>query len=297
MSQLEIVQLPDLCLKCIFDFFDLRNLARCREVCRLFKFYADQADVHELAVDETEYASYDLEWHWTGLPVNPENYVRWYELSAPEPPQLRLHQQLKSLCIHQRFDFDLDLVLLNNFKGLIHLDIKSDLFTSEGGKNRLVLPNLRTLSLHDTTCDGLDPRWATDILVLSTPRLAVLQTNSIEFLHLEHPETVRELESDYKNKIKMAKFTNLEVFKCDIDESLNRELLSVLKNLKKLVLVFMGLAGVRDDHAAYKSALDHLLHQRTLLEMNELKIYWNRVLICNANQLVGLYSVKEYKED
>lgn len=47
-SAIQLDQLPYLCLRKIFEFFDWQDLLKCRAVCRLFKFYADEAGAKRL---------------------------------------------------------------------------------------------------------------------------------------------------------------------------------------------------------------------------------------------------------
>ena len=79
----QLDQLPYLCLRKIFSFLKLRDLANCWAVNRLFKSYADQVQVDELVVEVPN--------RWPGLfePLRPfvdsESTITWKQFRSAMP--------------------------------------------------------------------------------------------------------------------------------------------------------------------------------------------------------------------
>ena len=255
---LPTVPLPDLCMRRIFNCFGLRDLARCRAVCRLFRFYADQTIVHELTIDAPSELKYSQKWYLTERPINLKDQISWREFANLKPSQFCLEQHLKFLYLFVKSDdwtvddlkeyesFNLMEVSspLNRLKGLVHLEI--EWWPNSGlSKLALSLPHLRVLSVRNFHAP----------LVLNTPQLETLHCDDLQvclkvkesewsdstdspvpvvMLHflweslwmskwklaIKHPERIKQLACDcYLASFFMAKFRGVEVFRCrDIAE-------------------------------------------------------------------------------
>lgn len=247
MNLPSIVQLPDLCLKKIFTHLGLQDLARCRRVCRLFKFYADQAEVHELVVFTHNpirfaYSNSFGNWYQTDKRIPSNNVISFEAFSTLNPSQFRLNQQLKFLCVDVRQissnpDLDLDFELLNAFKQLIHLEVTWGFEKTERCRKELNLPNLKVLNFFFIVCRPL---------VLRTPKLAALLCEEIDKVEFEYPESIKKLESQYLGASAMAKFKNLELFICFSNAStLDPDLLFAWKHLKSWTSIQTGFITVK----------------------------------------------------
>lgn len=290
MNRFEFDQLPNVCLKKIFQLLDLRNLAKCRLVCRLFKFYADRAgaDGNALVVNEDS-----KKWNKTTntdcfkcgnwpLPHRPINYrisinrkVFYFLKLSP----LKLDQQLKFLFID--LSEGLDFEMLNWFQGLVYLRIghyfrRKDRTTS----NLLDLPNLQVLKIRES-----------DRFVLKTPKLEVLACVEVGNFQIEHPQTIKWLDCGYEGKNHMAIFKNLEVLDCTYKwGDLNQLSLSDWQHLKELnMIVYRWFGNYSKSHNRLTSWLLKAMNQRTAT--TKPKLYAEDVLLLDAKQLAADHGI------
>lgn len=293
MNPPQIVQLPDLCLRQIFDNLSLYALARCRSVCRLFKLYAEQTEVRELFVyDELladkipGYTKKRYKGYQTDKRFKSRDSISYKGFASLNPSQFRLNQRLKFLCIDvyplvdsledRHLALDLNFELINCYEKLIYLEIPWGFAKTENCRKELNLPNLEVFRCLQLFCQPL---------VLKTPKLQELRCDAIEYFQLEHAETIRKLECNYMSATAMTVFKNLEVFDCvSIIDPLDPELLSVWPNIKELNFNVEYL-----DHENYpelRRTLIHILGQRAFAKCGkELKIHINDVLVRDATQL------------
>ena len=272
MSQLAIDQLPDLCLRKIFRYFGLRDLARCRSVNHLFKFYADQAEVRELVVGEYSTNRHPNNWYLTDKPIESADRIRWKAFACLKTSQLR--QQLKFLRITWFEANDSSLKLLNGLEQLIHLEIGT---WSSFRKSTCSLPNLKVLCVRELSMSSY---------LLKTPSLEVMQYRNIEKFEFKYPETIKKLECNYTGAIVMAKFKNLEVFRCDVPASVSDPILpSVWEHLKELDFRLNWGRIERGSYETFRSSLTNFLRTRANSKGEELKIYFDDVLLLKASQL------------
>ena len=123
MNSTRLDQLPYLCLKRIFAFLNLRDLAQCRAVNRQFKFYAEEEAVDELTVSDkrTWCSEWCKHWYQTGRPIDHGNSIRWRAFASANSSPFKLDQQLKFLNLDLSHENCLDFEILNTFKQLVHL--------------------------------------------------------------------------------------------------------------------------------------------------------------------------------
>ena len=284
MDAFKFDQLPDLCLRRIFAFLSLRDRMICRAVNRQFKFYADETVVDELAVSNGSALCGSNGqcnvWYLTGRAFDYGNSISWNAFSSVKSSSPKLDQQLKFLHVHLNVVTDFDFEILNAFKQLVHLEVrlatKSDARTAD---TTLVLPNLKVLDVHHYQKQHS--------YVLNTPKLEVLACKEIERVRVEHPETIKQLECDYRGVNHLAKFKNLEVLTCScLRNDLNPISLSDWKRLKELNLSSIFGWPNPAYYRQFRSSLINLMRQRTALKRDELKLYLEDVLLVDEKQLL-----------
>lgn len=269
MSGFQFDQLSYLVMKQIFLLLSLPELVRCRAVCRQFKFYADQAEVHRLVVSDEHKRRTPRCWHLNARPIDYKGSIGWSEFAHLKPTQFNLNRQLKFLhiCVKRTFS----LAILCRFEQLVHLELYL-----EAGDHRtktLGHPELKMLKFY---C------WF-ESCVLQTPKLEVLSCDRIGVFQFRHPETIKRLESDYDNHSFMSKFSNLEFFKCETEiGEVKPNLLSVWKNLKELDLKNQATRGL---DARLKSSLANFLKQKKISKREDLKCFLESVELIDESQL------------
>lgn len=278
MSEPTIDQLPYLCLMRIFRCLGWRELVQCRAVCRLFKLYSDQTDL-ELVVNKScrPVAKKTRKvWYLTDRPIDYRSSIRWKTFSSIKPSHVWPFQNLRTLHLDLDEITDFDCSFLNEFVQLTHLDVDWSYEIDE--RIELTLPNLRVLCVR-----GLNE----SPLLLKTPSLQVLQSDDIELIEFEHPETIKQLESEYVRAEFMTKFKNLEVFRCySSSVPPSGDLLWIWKHLKELRIKFEQIGGIQEKLKPVLNRLADLQHQ--IKGDQELRVYLNDIQLTNASQLEDL---------
>ena len=198
MEPLPIVQLPELCLRKIFICLGLRDLAKARAVCRLFKLHADQAGVRKLIVADNR--SDRRSWFLTREPLPFGDSISWKAFASLHPTQFSLNRRLKFLFLGLPAKSDFNFEKLNGFEQLIHLEIEEPFIfePTDPREFTLINPKLKVLSVRSSAFPSLG---------LKTARLEVLRyTADIGAVELEFPESIKRLYSDYAGAAVMAKF-------------------------------------------------------------------------------------------
>lgn len=285
--------LPDLCLRRIFSFLDLRSLVKCRAVCRLFKYYANGAKVNSLVVNEPPKLE-EAYWYLTDRPIKLEGSISLKSFHSLRPSQFKLRLHLKFLCIYLDEDSLLNFKFLNRFKQLVQLEIEwSD--SGEPENIELNLPHLKHLRL----CEFFD---SSRHIVLNTPKLEVLGCDRIANVQLEHPASIKHLYSDYNDAV--LKLINIELFRCyRFDGGLNRHLLSHWTNANELSFELKWEFYDSLEYENFRNSVTYFLTQKAIMRSKQPKIYLNHVLLLNANQLedfefmksVSNFQLKNYK--
>lgn len=276
MNAIKLDQLPDLCLRKIFAFLGLRDLARCRSVTHQFKFYADLTKVDELVVQDNadscraRYIPECKNWYLTDRPINFDNSVSPNAFECVKSSPLKLDQQLKFLQVREEASFDL--AILNCLTQLVHLEVKCRFQAPV----ILSLPNLKVLDVRATPFTPY---------VLKTPKLELLACQVILGIHVEYPEAIKRLSIELGGRLSpLTKFKNLEILDFQwIGINLDETLLS-WKNLKELNL-HIDPKYLSSYYERFKRSLTDFIRQRAALERDELKLYLEDVLLVDANQL------------
>ena len=273
MSQLSIDQLPDLCLRKIFGFLKLRDLARCRSVSHLFNYYANKIPARELVVHS--WNGYNpSRWYLSERPIESGSEISQRAFDSLQTSQLQLLKQLKFLYVYSFRSADLE--FLNSCERLEHFEIGR--CSLRDTLIEWTFPNLRVLSMG--VSDHLQ-------LILKTPKLEVLRCRYLERIEFEHPETVKILECDEcydADTIVMAKLKNLEVFRFNVGyDALDHVPPAIWQHLKELNLrLDWTMLGIGTYRALCRSLTDLLSRPKN---SEELKIYLNDVRLVRASQL------------
>ena len=280
MDAFNFEQLPDLCLRKIFAFLNLRDLVKCRAVNRQFKSYVDRTQVTELVVGDDKYlfCSYGRFgiWFQTERKIDVQGAISPKALVSAKSSPFKLHQQLKFLHFRSRGTFDFK--IFNDLKQLVHLEFHS----WAPIKQTLALPNLKVLSL---SCGGSP--------VLNTPKLEVLRCDQIGNIELKYPQIIKRLECgriDF-NHPNLTKLNNLEALGCSLNEARLNEVPSRLSNwtgLKELHLEFdftCGNCENESDHERIRGSLTRILQKRASLKRDDLKITLNDMLLTDEEHL------------
>ena len=290
MDRSAIERLPDLCLRKIFGYLDGRDLARCRRVCGLFKFYVNQIATLELVVREPTQQPTERDqtcrWHLSDRPIEGDDAISWQAFESLRTSRPRLRQQLTFLWIDRFQATYSNGQLLNAFQELVHLEISNWCGRSTV---ELALPNLRALSIH--YLDGGFVTASTLGLLrtrLKTPRLEVLRSDHVQAIAFEYPETIKRLECDDDKQaleIVLTRFKSLEVFRCEAWDLMLDRVLPVKDQLKKLDLRLNII-----EERTYTNFRRFLLNEFPLGK--QLKIYLNDVLLVYREQLANYEIMK-----
>ena len=278
MDQPRIVHLPDLCLKKIFGHFGLRDLGKCRAVCRLFKFYADHVEIRELFMDMARECVGD-HWYSTDRPVDLENRISRKAFPFLNPSQFGPFQQLRFLCIHLDQSSQFRFKRLKGLRQLQHLQARFWGVSILREPDELALPNLRVFSIRHLFFSSL---------LLKTPRLEVLQCDKTENIEFKYPNSIKNLECHCVKAIAIAKLKRLEVVRCkSVDGLPYKNLRTVLENLKEMHFHMEFHLYKRDEYEKVRDFLMRLLNQTaTWKSGQDLKIYLNDVLLVDVSQLL-----------
>ena len=275
MDAFNFEQLPDLCLQKVFAFLNVQDLVKCWAVNRLFKSYADRTQVTELAVRDDKdfwygYGRFGI-WFQTDRIIDFQDSISPRAFVSAKSSPFKLHQQLKFLhfCTRKSFDFK----ILNDLKQLVHLEFNAWHYT-------VALPNLKVLNIR-----------CRESFVLNTPKLEVLQCIWIGDIELKYPATIKRLECDRVdfNHPNLTKLINLEALGCSLDETRLNEIPGRLSNwtgLKELHLKFNLIdCEEKSDHERIRGSLTRILHERTSLKRDDLKISLNDMLLIDEGHL------------
>ena len=278
MNPIQFDQLPDLCLRKVFAFLGLRDLVRCRAVNRQFKSYADRIQVRELVVCPSYCVDYvkDKNWFETNRSIDLEGAISLNALKKSAKSPFKLNQQVTCLYFYTTEDSYSALRTVGSLKQLIHLEFRSGHSRSDKART-LTLPNLKVLSIE-----------CSELVVLNTPKLEALQC-VMNKIQLEHPETIKRFEciSDRRHDLReLTKLSSLEVLHVELHyhNVLDGIHLSNFVDLKELSIKCS--LGYREDYEQLRSSLFNLMHEKSDLLRDDLKLYLNDVLLADDDQLL-----------
>lgn len=284
MDAIQFDQLPYECLKKIFECLSLRDRVECRAVSRQFKLHADQIEVHELVVSDDKSLDCKCDhWYSGNRPISNKNSISLEAFSFLNFSPLELDRQLTFLHIHlsnERLRWSRagpDFKLLNGFKQLVHLEIKTKIQRVKS--MTLALPNLKILNIRE------DNRQSA-LLFLKTPNLEILACDVLDGIQAVYPRRIKQLSCAFTGRNHMAKFKNLEVLDCQLPflRDLDRIHLAYWKKLKELNVTFEFQSEA--DSEKFRSWLLNVVGQRTVLKKEQLNLYLNDVLLEDTEQLL-----------
>ena len=274
MDPIQFDQLPDLCLRKVFSFLSIRDLARCRAVSRQFKFYADHTKVTELVV-QTNRRGNNLckKWFRTNSSIDFDGAISLNTFESVKSTPFKL-DQLKFLHITGKLSSDAIYTALNDLQQLIHLELCSEGYNLT---RTLVLPNLKLLLIESMS-----------EFVLETPKLEVLSCEAIPLIQIVYPETIKLVDCIIEGGSygDLAKLRQLEVLIVYLGtySSLDGISLSDLTALKELNLT----CNLYKNEVQFMNPVLNLMHEKNAFQRNDLKMYLNEVLLVDAKQLAAL---------
>ena len=242
-----LLPLSQVCLEEIFAFLGVRDLVKCRAVCRRFKACAEATRVNELVVNWT----FPRNWYRTDRPIDDSNSISLNAFSFVQSSKLNLnHLKFLFINVDHSANAAFDIGIVNVFKELLHFEVEFE-------------------ALSDVP-----------FFILTNPNIDVLACNRIDRVQVEHVETIRRLKCDYKADKHLAKFKSLEFLELQC-------IGAGLSELSLLDWPFLKELSVADSDLSdeFKRSLATLMRQRTDLRREELKIYLNNVLLDDERQL------------
>ena len=162
--------------------------------------------------------------------------------------------------------------IFNSLVQLEQLEIECDSFYNL----TLTLPNLKTFKI--VAREFLYQRFK-----VKTPKLEALDCDDISVIELDQPETIKHLRTKVYDS-ELEKLINLEVLECGGIESINKEILSILSNLKVLLLYerdfdYFGIEPPRN----LVRNMSFIMKQKLVLRRTELKVYFQGVQLTGNN--------------
>ena len=266
-------KLPDEILEMTLKKLNLTDLGRCRRVSRRFKAICEIVRIEELITcPETNQPK--SRWFYTNKSID---YSESVKLST-EIDEYWLLFGLRSTLKYIHFyadvnGLDFDFSLLNSFTKLELLDVNSRI---AGHHQVFSPPNLRIFKFNYLDRDRGD-------FFIECPKLEVLSISSLYLTSFHQPETLRHLEIEtYEYDIES--FINLEILVLNNIDRLNRNVLTVFRNLKQLRLL-QGSGMSSDDWDRFKSKLNYIFEQKIILKRHDLVIFWADVRLENPDKI------------
>lgn len=262
----------------VFAQLNLKELVLCTRVCKTWKTIIDMnLKCKTLIVHNDVYPCET--WSFDNSPLNPSESVKVYRLNrffrsnlvtsiSKDIQKLLLHCQLKG-------GFFRELNILNSFPELRELEIlgvKLEL----PNEYKLKLEKLRFLKFFEVPDALSNPK-----IYLEAPKLTTI-VGSFDKLQLSHPETVRTLEMrNCQEKDCLTTLVNLEHLICERIDSIERNFLSKLKNLKTIQF-----------HQSFDYLIRDLHNQKSDLHRTNLQIQFLGIN-CSEEEYLKLYYVQK----
>ena len=128
------------------------------------------------------------------------------------------------------------------------------------------------------------PRSRNQQIKLQAPKLEVLYYNDPYGIELDRPETIKHLRTENFHNI-MDVFKNLEILECGQIRYVNKEILSLFRNLKVLSGYETGEKLKTEEHRSLVDKMSFIMEQRLILGRTELKIYLQVVQLTDDTNL------------
>ena len=233
--------LPFVVLRKIFyKLTNLNEIIRCSLVCKNWRLAYETCKPELLCLYTNNFVPLNKKLAFTNSKVARYNSLHFTNVKFIDSEITRIHfANIKKLIVFNN-DYLIDKKFgdpenslqsqVNHFKSLEYLEIQDDFFFKSKGEEHLNLPNLKVLILYVHFKDQI---------VLNTPLLEVLITESLDKFNFLFPQQLRYLNVDLVDKIQND-FVNLKCLTMasdNLNESLNNEFLKKLPNLKFLFLI------------------------------------------------------------
>ena len=249
----------------IFRLLGVRSLAKCRCVCRSWQSLSDQMRPTELVLNALDdLPSESQRWHCTDEPIDSDSLINRFDfkhfrlmsreitLNLSRLKRLKIASFIQDCGPSQRQRFE-DFFLLNAFFRLEHLELPRTLFMYPKALRLPNLPNLRILRIGSGRTE----------LSVDSPKLRTFSCpRELSRVKVEHPLSIRELETGEHESEILRKFANVEVFKlCRSWYPDYHRLLDDLPKLREFHLVVWQAGATLYEYDA-RRLLDSMIAER-----------------------------------
>lgn len=246
------------------------------KVCTKWRFFIDEVKPTELLLNKSGGPLFHGNWYRTEHKLNLRNsiIIRTFEDISNFPFSL---QNLKRLYINFWINVNPNfLSTLSSLSKLKHLEIIY--LDIQEQKSTLTLPSVKTLHICELFVNGTDRSDEIDYpakLVINAPKMKKLR-NSIGFaqLHIQHPETVEDLEIYGPYNVFWKSFGNVQYFNCDACSDLDDcEILSMFPVINEIRLDQKFIIDIEECDTA-ENFMNRLVEQRSIMSKEHVKIYF-----------------------
>lgn len=268
--------LPNEIIRKILNNLNLEDLLVCFDVSRRFRSICEIVQINEiiLANENNEklreirfHSNESIEYRYQSI-----NFRKYINLD-----ENFLFRKERIKYIHffaQELSVDTDLSIFNGYSNLYQLDINGLIKLS---KNQLIrAPNLEIIKF----CKIFNSNRTIDLIC---PKLRILSCVDLRPIIIHYPQMMRKLKVvNYSTKIELM--INLEILHCEQGQKLNREILTILTNLKQLHLY----SNFNYHHLIY------IIKQRLILRKIDLLIYLIGVRLNSTSQIDEMKKDKQF---
>ena len=255
-------------IEMIFDFLDLSDILKFRRVSKKFKAVVNEFKPKDLVfVDNPEF---DKSFQFLNKPINFRHLIiSKADLSFLCCSSLNL-QRLRRLKVCSTVNnYATSLRDLNRLTQLEYLELSLILFTKPGDRNKISLPNLRTLIV----------RISLNVIEFETPNLRQLDIEGSykSAFVFKHPLSVEHLKTNrYKEQFAVLK--NLKQLDCH--GSFNDSGLD-----DTILVTYPALQTLSVESCGNLYNLNCIMKKRRILRRLDLKVYYRGVELSSNNEL------------
>ena len=240
-----------------------------------FRFFCDEVKVRELIVYQHRNGFYTGRRYW----FQSNKLINYNDSISPEIFQsyrsvLKFDQNLRRLHLNVAKSICFKIEVFNSLLQLEQLEIECDCVDNY----TLTLPNLKIFKLRA-------PIQHDRQLKMKTPKLEALDCYNLRSIEIDQPETIKHLRIDYFHS-ELEELVNLEVLECAQFENINKEILSILSNLKVLCCYGPIVQNMRiEERLNLINNISFIMKQKLVLRRTELKVYLQGVQLIDGNDL------------
>ena len=283
--------LPDLAVYPVFKHLDVADLLACRLVSRRFRFFAEQARLHELMIRDKDLplqlqrTSKDNDgwWYFAKEPVKKENEVFIWDLSQMQAFPLRIDSLRRLMITLPLRSFETIASFVNQLTKLKHLEIVELEELHQDGTLTIALPELESIYLGEFEFR----------LTLVCPVLKEVFCdsgfNNIKFVHRESIERLT-IEIFYQDELISDTFENVRYFQLNWGETLSRQFLKCLPNVHE-IRIRQKFKESLEQYTDAEDHMDYLIEQRAKQGKTQtLRIFYEDVEMVGSKEF-GSYQL------